>query len=104
MVYIPGMPVFTAGKRYTVFLGSESKGGLRGVISLGVGKFNFVEGPGGKVQVVNDYGNKSLFTGLPSTSKVTKALSAGGVKAGAEPQEALKKVVDFLIKETVAGL
>ena len=85
MAYIPGMPVFTAGKRYTVFLGSESKGGLRGVISLGVGKFNFVEGSGGKVQVVNDYGNKSLFTGLPSNAKVNKALTVGGVKAGAEP-------------------
>jgi len=85
LAYIPGMPVFTAGKRYTVFLGSETALGFRGVISLGVGKFNFVEGPGGKVQVVNDYGNKSLFTGLPSTSKVNKALSVGGVKAGAEP-------------------
>ena len=51
---------------------------------LGVGKFNFVTGPDGKTQVVNDYGNKSLFVGLPSTSKVTKALSTGGVTSGAQ--------------------
>ncbi|MFA4973911.1 MAG: hypothetical protein WC683_14965 [bacterium] len=82
--YVAGMPVFEAGKKYTVFLSSETSLGLRGVISLGCGKFNFVEGADGKVQVVNDYGNKSLFTGLPSTAKVGKALSVGGVAAGAQ--------------------
>lgn len=82
--YMPGIPEFKVGTRYTVFLTSESPWGLRGVISLGAGKFNFVQGPDGKAQVVNDYGNKTLFTGLPNTSKVMKALSTGGVSAGAE--------------------
>ncbi|MBN1283611.1 MAG: hypothetical protein JXA24_07565 [Proteobacteria bacterium] len=82
--YIPGMPFFEAGKRYTVFLSSETPYGLRGVINMGVGKFNFITGADGKTQVVNDYGNKSLFKGLPSTAKVGKALSAGGVSAGAD--------------------
>jgi len=82
--YIPGMPVFETGKKYTIFLSSETQYGLRGVINLGVGKFNFVQGADGKTQVVNDYGNKSLFKGLPSNARVGKALSAGGVTAGAE--------------------
>jgi hypothetical protein len=81
--YVPGMPHFEVGKEYTVFLTSETKLGLRGVMNLGAGKFNMVKGSDGKAQVVNDYGNKGLFRGAEKSSSMTKAMSAGGVKPGA---------------------
>jgi len=94
--YIPGMPVFKEGQSYVVFLTSESSLGFRGVLNLGSGKFNMVEGADGKMQVVNDYGNKALFTGLPSTAKVGKALSVGGVtpdrQAGPVDYESFKEM------------
>jgi carboxylate-amine ligase len=48
------------------------------------------------------HGRKILKRGTSAHRQL--AVYQKAVAAGAEPQEALKKVVDFLIKETVAGL
>ena len=48
------------------------------------------------------HGRKILKRGTSAHRQL--AVYHKAVKAGAEPQEALRKVVDFLIKETVAGL
>ena len=48
------------------------------------------------------HGRKILKRGTSAHRQLAVYYKA--IEAGAEPQEALKKVVDFLIKETVAGL
>ena len=48
------------------------------------------------------HGRKILKRGTSAHRQL--AVYHKAVAAGAEPQEALNKVVDFLIKETVAGL
>lgn len=81
--FIYGPPLYQVGKEYTLFLSSESNLGLRAPIGSGEGKFQVIKGPQGKSMVVNDYGNNTVFRNLPQTKGMTKALSAGGVKADA---------------------
>ncbi len=77
-----GIVSYEIGKEYTLFLTGESKLGFRSPVGLGQGKFNVVQGPDGKKQVVNDFNNKSLFVGLPASKSMTKALSTGGIQGG----------------------
>ncbi|MFH1830649.1 MAG: hypothetical protein ABH871_07730 [Pseudomonadota bacterium] len=80
--FVYGPPLYEIGKEYTLLLTSPSRLGLRAPVGLGQGKFTVIKGPEGKVQVVNQTGNKGLFTNLPATKAMTKALSAGGIKRG----------------------
>ena len=82
--FIYGPPLYEVGKEYTLILTSESRLGLRAPVGLSQGKFAVIRGPEGKVQVVNEIGNKGLFRNLPATKAMTKALSAGGIQRGAE--------------------
>lgn len=84
---IKGVPVYEAGGEYTLCLSYESPWGLRTTIGLGQGKFNVVTGADGKKQLVNDMGNKGLFTNLPATPSVAKALGAAKVSPGSPEAE-----------------
>jgi hypothetical protein len=100
--FIYGPPLYELGKEYTLFLASQSKLGLRAPVGLGQGKFTVVKGADGKKQVVNETGNKALFTNLPATKAMTKALSAGGIRVGVE---APKGPIDYdSFKEVVKRL
>ena len=83
--FIYGPPLYDVGKEYTLFLASESSLGLTAPIGLTQGKFLVVRDAKGKAMVVRQYGNKSLFRNLPQTKAMTKALSAGGIKADVAP-------------------
>jgi hypothetical protein len=80
--FVYGPPLYNVGGEYTLFLTSESRLGLRAPVGLGQGKFSVIRGPQGKAMVVNEFNNRSLFRNLPQTKAMTKALGAGGIKAG----------------------
>ena len=54
--------------------------GLCAPVGLGYGSFTVAESPEGKKLMVNNYGNKGLFKGLPAAATISKALSTAGVQ------------------------
>lgn len=99
--YPVGLPHYRKGNTYTLFLTAETVLGLRAPVGLGHGNFNMVKGAGKAKMVVNDYGNKSLFKGISSSPKMTKALSAAGITKASLPEGP----VDYgAFKELVKGL
>lgn len=83
--YPIGIPKYEVGKTYTLFLTAKTGVGVRAPVSLGHGNFSTVETPDGRTAVVNEYGNKSLFVGLPATKSMSKALSASGISEARLP-------------------
>ena len=78
---IQGIPYYDVGKEYVLFL-TRGDSGLAATKGLGQGRFTVTLTPEGKAQVVNDYGNKNLFNGVPASSSLSKALSTTGVAPG----------------------
>jgi len=102
----PGIVTFEVGDKRTIFLTGESKLGFRSVLAGGQGSFRMIEGKDGKTQVVNEYGNKSLFNNLPTSKSVTKALTVGGVQtgqAGPIDYESFTKMIDELKQPETKG-
>jgi len=96
--YPIGIPKYKVGNVYTLFLTAETELGVRAPVGLGHGNFNMIERPDGEIAVMNDYGNKSLFSGLPATKAMSKALSASGISrtsppAGPIDYDTFKKVI-----------
>lgn len=91
---VMGMPRFSEGKDYLLFLTSESKLGVRAPIGLWHGKFDVVE-EGGKMVVKNRYDNKNLFMGVP-TSKMTKGVSSSS--SGPIPLDDFVKIIEEMKK------
>jgi hypothetical protein len=80
--FIAGMPYYEAGEEWSLFLSSVTERGFRAPLGLGQGSFHVkADSASGKLMVVNNYGNKGLFEHLTVTPALSKALSAGGVKA-----------------------
>lgn len=83
--FIYGAPTYVVGKEYVLFLTKENKLGLRAPVGLKSGKFQVTVMPDGKAMVANEFSNKAVFKNLPQTKAMTKALSTGGIKSGAQP-------------------
>jgi len=80
---VDGVPTFTVGESYVVFLAGVSKAGFSSPIGLSQGRFAVVHGAGGKT-VSNGRDFREMTAGLPqallpSTTRKTLAGTAGRV-------------------------
>lgn len=83
-IFKANTPSYEVGKDYLLFVTSETNLSLRTTVGFGAGSFSVVTDANGKKTVVNAAGNSNLFKDVPQTKSMTKAMSAGGVSAGAK--------------------
>lgn len=93
-----GAPSYEPGKEYLLFLTPESRLGLRSPVGLGQGKFMVLKG-----MALNERGNRGLFTNLPATKQMTKALSVGGLDPKAARGPVSVGALVNMVKELGAG-
>ncbi|MBT3182086.1 MAG: hypothetical protein HN337_06220 [Deltaproteobacteria bacterium] len=77
--YIYGMPKYSVGDEYLVFLTAETSLGLRAPVGLGQGKFNIIRASNGTKTVKNDHNNRSIFSDLKMTKGMVKNLKASSI-------------------------
>lgn len=97
---VVGLPVYSSGEKYLLFLRQDSPYGLASPIGLGQGAFRVLEEAGKPARTVNAFNNQGLFKGLPAQLSTTKDLSAKEkslMKATRGPVE-LKHFVDLIKK------